>query len=374
MFTFVYMTANIHIDGDIGKYENPDGSIVDGVVLVDVIQQIKQYENPTRIKVNIRTAGGSIQEGEKIKDYLQSLNIPIDTYGYGMVASMGTSIFLIGKNRELQEGTDFYIHLPQGGVSGDSESIMEYAKEITHLQKNLVKEYKEVTNLSDEALMHLLRDETTLTVNQAYDLGFANYKSKSLQPVAYFNKNNNMSDTTEIDKKFNSFFEKIENLFKKRPTNMIAMDVNGTEIDFPDLEDGQPYSLGLKAKIDGKDAEGEYVMPSGMTFVFLNGELIEMKEPEEEEELQAKLDSLIKELTESQNTIEALKVENQSLSNEKDSLQELIEKSKVEFTNFKKELKTTFNYEFKKEKEEEKETKVNNAKAALKKIRESRKK
>lgn len=383
------MQANIFIVGDIGKYQDAQGNQVDGVVLLDVIEQVKKYPQADRYKVNIKTHGGSVEEGSKIIDYLRSLDKPIDTYGFGIVASMGTSIFLIGEKRELKEGTDFFIHLPQGGVAGDSEFIMQYANEMAELQKLLLKQYKEVTSLTDEALLPLLREETTLTYEQAYNLGFANYKSEALQPVAYFNDNTNtnidkMSTTTDetkvaVDKNWlEERFAAIAKLFKAKPTNIMMTAADGeTMIEFPEIEEGQPIPLGAKALIDGSDAEGEHVMPSGMTYVFAGGELTEIKEPQEEgitgEEMNKLISDLKEQLAASLSEKETLKEEAATAKKEKETLEKEVGQLKEEFTNFQKELKTKFELAPTNRKDDEPTEVKSEASKALQALREKRK-
>ena len=360
------MQANIFIVGDIGQYEDGDGNKVEGVVLLDVIEQVQKYPNATSYKLNINTCGGSIDEGNKIKEYLLSIGKPINTYGFGMVASMGTLLFLIGEKRELKEGTDFFIHLPQGGVLGDSEQIMEYANEIAEYQKQLLKQYTEATNLTNEAILPLLREETTLTYEQAYNLGFANYKSEAMQPVAYFQKNTNtnindkMSATNELkmsseDKSWlESKLEGITNLFKtekQTPTNVTETTADGeTMIDFPDVEEGQPIPLETRGLVDGSPAQGEYVMPSGNTFVFDNGVLTEIREPAAEETMtQEEMNNIIADIKErlniSKTKEEAAKTELATAKKENQTLKQEITNVKSQFETFQAELKTKFSFQ-----------------------------
>ena len=57
-------------------------------------------------------------------------------------------------------------------------------------------------------------------------------------------------------------------------------------MDFYELEEGATIELGAKANYDGRPADGEYKVPSEedstvvLTYVFENGVLTEIKEPE----------------------------------------------------------------------------------------------
>jgi ATP-dependent protease ClpP protease subunit len=391
------MTGNLYINGDIGKYTASDGEEIDGVVLLDIIQQVKKYPDAERFKLHINTLGGSIYEGKRIKEYLESLGKPIDTYGYNVVASMGTDIFLLGEKRELKKGTDFFIHLPQGGVHGDSEHIMDYAKEMADLKKEMLDNYIQATGLNQEALMPLLIDETTLTTEQAYSLGFANSQPLAVEPIAYFNtniNNNNMNLTAEdkswIDKQFEGISNSLSKIFKSTPKNVMETAADGeTMIDFPDIEEGQPISIGAKAMVDGSPAEGEYVMPSGNTFVFVAGELTEIRESEAKEEgaegdaeMLAFIEDLKKQLTVSKDEFATAKKENETIkkelvavNKEKQTLITQVSNIKSQQEKFQKELKTKFDFTAKKEGEKEADTGIekNDAKNALETIRNKRK-
>ena len=379
------MTGNLYINGDIGKYTTADGEEVDGVVLLDIIQQVKKYPDAERFKLHINTLGGSIYEGKRIKEYLESLGKPIDTYGYNVVASMGTDIFLLGEKRELKKGTDFFIHLPQGGVHGDSEHIMDYAKEMADLKKEMLDNYIQATGLNQEALMPLLIDETTLTTEQAYSLGFANSHPQAVEPIAYFNTNNKdeMNLTAEDKGWFDKQFDAISNLFKSTPKNVMETTADGeTMIDFPDIEEGQPIPLEAVGTVDGAPAEGEYVMPSGNTFVFVSGVLTEIKEAAAEGEgddddldMKAFLEDLTKQLSISQEETATAKKELATAKKEKETLVAQVATIKNKQDEFQKELRTKFDFTAKKEgkKEDGKDEVKSDAKNALQTIRNKRK-
>lgn len=77
-------------------------------------------------------------------------------------------------------------------------------------------------------------------------------------------------------------------MFKKekrsllKAKNLLVQDVNGTELDFPDLELGEDPAVGDKATVGGQKAEGAYTLPDGTTLSFVNGEITKVLEPSEE--------------------------------------------------------------------------------------------
>lgn len=105
--------------------------------------------------------------------------------------------------------------------------------------------------------------------------------------------------------------------------NKILYDATGVEIDFYELGEDEIAEVGAKARIDGKDADGSYVMTDGSTYVFVAGELTEIiaKAEDVNEEavaLQAEIDTLTAKLEEVTNasatTIENLQAENKKMT------------------------------------------------------------
>ena len=163
----------------------------------------------------------------------------------------------------------------------------------------------------------------------------------------------------EADKRFKKSEGLLETILNKLtgkgkgkgsdPKALMVQDANGGEIDFPDLVEGDTPKVGDKATIDGKDAEGEILMPSGETYVFTAGELTEIKPAEEDT-------AALKE------ELENLRTEKEELTNEladvKSDLSEAVTALKTiqtDLKNLKKSVGSTFNYKSEKERKEKEE-------------------
>lgn len=349
----------IYITGFIGTIVNDDGSIIKGVELIDVIQQVQAQPSAESFDVIIKSPGGFVDIGFDIYDYIRSLKKPIKTIGVDVVASIATVIFMAGDERILSPKTEFMIHLPTGSIQGTAEEIKNYSEMVLECEKRLLDFYKKTTNLSEEALKPLLKRETFLTSQEAYDLKFSTSLEAEQTVVAYLNsKSNKMSYLTkeEAEKRFQKsegLLEKILNKLSGKskgrgadPKALMVKDANDGEIDFPELVEGDTPKVGDKATIDGKDADGEIVMPSGETFVFKAGVLEEIKPVDEDTE------ALKEEL-------ENLKSENEELTNEltevKANLTDAVTALKTiqtDLKNLKKSVGSTFNYKSEKERKE----------------------
>ena len=296
---------NIFINGLIGTIYDSQGNVKEkGVELIDVIKQVQNAPFADGYNVYINSEGGVVETGFEIYDYLKSIGKQINTIGTGQVASIATIIFMAGESRKLKTGTNFLIHLPMIGVDGflNSQELEQAKLDLAPIEKRLIDFYKKATGLSEEAIAPLLKRETSLNPSDAFDLKFATeYDVEFNKAVAYLKKDNlnNDNQMTENDKSWiEEKFSGILNLIKgKEPKigfNVVALtkgtivnvdvtDANGTIVTFPDVADGTMPVVGDKAMVDGKPAEGEYLMPDGSTFIFAGGELTQIVEPMEQE-------------------------------------------------------------------------------------------
>lgn len=281
------MIGNIYITGPIGTFTDEDGNEVSGFTLMDAVTQVKKFPGMTELNVFMNTPGGEIEEGFSIYDYLLSLGVPINMIGTVMVASIGTVIFMAGTKRMLRPGTEFFIHVPSGGVQGTADYMEGYLAELRAYEKKITKFYTDnLPDITEQVILPLLKQETSLTEDQCLTLGFITEKAVAAAevPIAHINlKSNKM---TKEDKDWISqLFGKVEGAitaFTKgaKTALMTVTDATGVILTFPDLAEGDVPAPGAKATVDGKPAEGDYLLPTGETYAFTAGELKEIKPAE----------------------------------------------------------------------------------------------
>jgi len=167
----------IKIHGHIGpSYVDEAGILQKGVELVDIITAVKDSPSPI-LQFSVKSPGGYVEMGNQIYDYLMSLKKEgktIEMYQVGLVGSIATKIFMAGDVREVDPSQEFFIHNPwMIPESGDSDKLREQADALDVTEKDLRKFYASHTNISDEGLDALMKNETSLTAEQAVTLGFA---------------------------------------------------------------------------------------------------------------------------------------------------------------------------------------------------------
>lgn len=324
-----HMKAIVNILGIIGEIPDENGKIMTpNTTFLDVVSQIESNETANEIEVYINTPGGLVEEADLIFDYLENLKksgVNVNTYAEDQCASAGVKLFLAGIQRIINDYTVFMIHNPWGqSPEGDADEIEEYSKGLRTLENDMINFYSKLTGTSKEAIKPLMKKETILTPQQAVELGFATSLSKrvALDAVAFSKKLNSNLNTSKTMAKESLNQDEAVNLLEslltaaknfgkkkgaKKPKGLkIVLDANAGAIEFPELNPDDTPAVGDKTTAE----DGDYLLPSGETYVVSGGELSEIKPAESDddtddsEELAAakeKISELEKKLSDAQN-------------------------------------------------------------------------
>lgn len=280
--------AHVYIYGVIDYWQDSNSQDWGYVNLTSVKNQLEQQSNYDEIVVHIHSEGGVVTEGFAIHDFLKSQGKKVITKIDGVCASIATVILLAGEERIGSENAKPLIHNPWGMVGGESKDVKKYADELEKLEDEISDFYASKTNLTKEQALEYMRVETQFTADEALANGFLTKIESVMRAVALYNPNKNkkMAETAKKENKKKKKEVKgiINTILKElgigKKNAKVVADSTGVEIDFYELEDGATEAVGDKATVDGKAASGEFVMPSGQTYVFDNGELSEIKEEE----------------------------------------------------------------------------------------------
>lgn len=311
--------GQIYIYGAIG--DSLDGS--KAVSLLDVIQAVRNQPDADIFHVHINSPGGLVQVGDDIYDYLIGIGKPITTIVEGLCASIATKIALAGSIREMQRGSEFFIHLPWAEPQGTAEELRIIADSLEKTEDNLIKFYHEKTGLEKEALFSLLRAQTALTDEQALNLGFVtkivdNVKAFAiLKPKSKQEKENDMKDS----KKTLAVFAGLKNWFKAMSE---GIEIKAMAITLQDGStvwmDGEMAVGTMVLDAEGGNPVGDatHVMSDGKSIVTEGGVIVEIIEaaaaqpnPElaaltkERDELKAELESAKKAQSDYQASVDA---------------------------------------------------------------------
>lgn len=296
------MAKTIKIYGEVVPFEGYEGY----VCCADVDRQL-EAANGEDLDVDINSIGGDVAEGFMIytalRKYAVKHKATITTYIKGRCYSIATVIFLAGDIRIANKFLAPFVHNAWIYTAGDSRQLQKDADDLEAVNHKIATFYAEHIDLTYEEIREIMNADTFIDPEECVRIRFATKIEEIVRPAAIrkiLNKNRNMNTNKNekgLIEKIKSFFNSLEG----GASNLEVFTSTNTSIIFPDLEDGAEPKVGDKAEIDGKAAEGEYTMADERTFVFVAGELTEIREAEEQEEGQ---------------TIEELQAENQRLKEE----------------------------------------------------------
>lgn len=345
--------THIYIYGIIDYFQDDKAAEYGFVNLKSVKNQIESGgKDAEAIVVHIHSDGGDVDEGFAIYDLLQSQGKKVVTINEGNAHSIASVIFMAGNERKMSPNASMLIHLPSGGVFGNSDQIEDYAQRIADMKNKIASLYKEYTTLSEDDILNHMKNEKEFNADEAVSLGFATEKMTQLRAVAKFTKRNKKmsEEVKELEKKTQKEFSAVNNVLAKiskklgigKTANMVIQDANGTAIDFFEKEEGSP-EVGDKANVDGSAAEGEYTLADGTVVTFEKGVVTEVKPADSGDEDDAEMTALKEE---NERLKQELQVSNEKVTNLEQSQTETKEEVKAlstAFANLKKTVTSNFN-------------------------------
>ena len=327
------MKGTISIIGYIGKLQEEEKTFYGGnTTMVDVVTQVKRQPEATSFNVIIDSPGGSVQTGWDIYNYLLSLGVPIQTYGSGMVASIASVIFMAGTTRTITDNTKFMVHLPMGSIANaNTDQMKEYTAELQKVEDDMVKFYTNSLGVSKEAILPILREETYLNYTQLKELGFVTEESPMLIS-ACATINHEKMNKKETETLFGELMNFLKGVKKAEAKNLIVYTATQLEVDFYELGEDAEVVLGAKARIDGQPAEGDIAMADGKIYVFSAGELVQIKEDLEDDNVE----EMLKELETAKQELDIANAKVVDLTGEKDELEKELTEAKALLGKFQK--------------------------------------
>ncbi|RZJ67700.1 MAG: Clp protease ClpP [Flavobacterium sp.] len=257
--------------------------------LVDIVRQVKSQKDATEFVAVIDSVGGYVNEGFAIFDFLKGLKVPVHTYAK-KAYSIASVIYMAGERRIVDENaTDvLMIHLPWADIfmRGTYDELIEGAEDLRQAEEDLIKFYSSNLDIDQDTIKNLLAKETFLNSNEAVDFGLATETKAVATAMAKLTNNKEKEEKSLMKNLIDATNKRLDSLakFVGLKAEMILQDGNGTELVFSDLDSGDTPTVGDLAKVDGKDAEGDFVMRDGSTYKFEAGELKEIVPSDSDED------------------------------------------------------------------------------------------
>jgi ATP-dependent Clp protease protease subunit len=267
----------------------------------------------------INSPGGSLWEGLAMHDYVKANNVDVGVIG--ICASAATLPLIASSRRWGTPNSRYLIHNPSSSfffAQLTADELDKSAKDLKQEQDRALQLYVSVLNKSKEDLELLMSEERVIDANEALELGLITeiremesfettppsesggvsslYKSFKMQI------NLKKMEKEEVKQELSGMRMVLDKLAKffLTPKLLVLQDVNGIEIDFGDsIQSVEQIVDGTEAKVDGKPAEGEYILSDGTKYMFSAGKVASIEAPEkpiseelkiENEELKADLE------------------------------------------------------------------------------------
>ncbi len=155
--------------------------------VIDELLYLNSLDPEAPIYFMINSPGGSVSDGFAVWDVVKSFKNPVYTIVYGLAASMGSVLSLVGgKGRRFAFAhARIMIHQPRiGGTSqGQASDIKITAEEIIKTKKELVRLYQEATGKTTEEVEKALDRDYWLTAKEAVEFGVLDKVIQSLDDI-----------------------------------------------------------------------------------------------------------------------------------------------------------------------------------------------
>ena len=262
-------SADVYIFDEIGTF---------GLTAQSFIEEIKSYKD-TPMSLHINCVGGDVFEGMAIYNVLKKRTAKTTVYIEGIAASMGSVIALAGDEVIMAENSLFMIHNAWGGAMGEATEIRKTAALLDKISGEIADIYTKKTNLPYNRVKEMMDEETWLSADEAFNLGFIDSISDAIKVAAKYDvsKFKNITDKEiqnklSVNLKSKKMTEELKNWFNAKVEEIIAKvkssdeseasDVKEVEVMMADEKEVSEKLSGFEAKVTElnsfvADLEGE---------------------------------------------------------------------------------------------------------------------
>jgi len=166
------MTANsadIYIYGDI--YDSWwDDESNSAISLKDKLLELGDI---SEINLHINSLGGDVFEGLAMFNLLKQHKATVKVYVDGVAASIASVIAMAGDTIYMPKNSMMMIHNCWSYACGNSKEFRKLADDLDKIMEASIESYMAKINITKEELKELLDNESWLTAQECFDMGFA---------------------------------------------------------------------------------------------------------------------------------------------------------------------------------------------------------
>ena len=254
-------SADVYIFDEIGTF---------GLTAQSFIEEIKSYKD-TPMSLHINCVGGDVFEGMAIYNVLKKRTARTTVYIEGIAASMGSVIALAGDEVVMAENSLFMIHNAWGGAMGEATEIRKTAAILDKISGEIADIYTKKTNLPYNRVKEMMDEETWLSADEAFNLGFIDSISDAIKVAAKYDvsKFKNITDKEiqnklSVNLKSKKMTEELKNWFNAKVEEIITKvkasneseteDVKEVEVMMADEKEVSEKLTGFEAKVTELDS------------------------------------------------------------------------------------------------------------------------
>ena len=162
-------SADIYIYGDI--YDSWwDDESNSAISLKDKLLSLGDI---SEINLHINSLGGDVFEGIAMFNLLKQHKANVKVYIDGVAASIASVIAMAGDTIYMPKNSMMMIHNCWTGAVGNSKEFRKIADDLDKIMEASIESYMSKINITKEKLKELLDNESWLTAQECYDMGFA---------------------------------------------------------------------------------------------------------------------------------------------------------------------------------------------------------
>jgi ATP-dependent Clp endopeptidase proteolytic subunit ClpP len=254
---------------------------IDGVIDEKMFQSVKQQIEANafaeKLIVHMSSPGGSVYQGYKIYHKLKSLAIPKDGIIEGECMSIATFCIMACDKITALNPSRYMIHLPVMGIEGNSSDLENGARELQMIEAEMIQAYKSKTNIPEDQLKLMLKDEKYMDAAEAKRLGFVDeVDTRTLKAYAVGKQKTMNIDKNIFDNlgdRLAEFTREVKAMFSPKAQDM-QTDKGVISIDSEDgMFEGKPVT------ISGQPApDGAYTLTDGKIITVSGGMVASVKE------------------------------------------------------------------------------------------------
>ena len=199
-----------------------------GINAQSFIEEIKAHKGQP-MNLHLNCVGGDVFEGMAIYNVIKKRKAKTTVYIEGIAASMGSVIALAADEVIMAENSLFMIHNAFGGAMGEAKEMRKTAAVLDKISNEIADIYTKKTNLPFGKIKEMMDEETWLTADEAFELGFVDSISDAIKVAAKYDiskfkniTNKEIQNKLNINLKSKTMTEELKNWFNSKVEDIIA--------------------------------------------------------------------------------------------------------------------------------------------------------